>query len=331
MKAIDKTLMHDKAIETLEGEAKALKDLTERIDDDFVKAAEAILSCKGRIIVTGMGKSGHVGRKIAATLASTGTPSFFMHPAEAFHGDLGMVTPKDLILAISNSGETNEVVNILPVLRRIGAQIIALCGRKNSTLVRNADYFLDVTVEKEAGPLGIAPTTSTTATLAMGDALAMAVLAVRDFTEQDFAMYHPGGSLGRKLLLTVEKIMRSGDDNPTVFPNTKVKDALFEMTAKGVGATTVIDENHRVLGILTDGDLRRCLKNGSEFLNEPVEKFMTKQPLTVTKERLAATALSLMEQHQPRPITVLPVVNSEKENVSIGILHITDLLRQGVV
>lgn len=322
-------MIKEKAKETLQIETDALQKLTTRIDDEFEAAAKAVLACKGRVIVSGIGKSGHVGQKIAASLASTGTPSFFMHPAEAFHGDLGMVTPSDIVLAISNSGETNEMINILPVIRRIGAKIIALCGRRDSTLGKNADFFIDAGVEKEACPLGLAPTASTTAALAMGDALAMALLAARNFTEQDFAVFHPGGSLGRKLLLTVGNVMRSGEDNPIIEAGRTAKEALFIMTATGVGATSVVDAQGKFIGLVTDGDVRRCLAKGPEFLNEPVEHFMTREPETITAERLAASALSLMEKHQPRPITVLPVV--DEKNIPVGIVHLTDLLRQGVV
>ena len=322
-------MIKEKALETLKIETEALERLSARIDDEFEAAAQAILSCKGRVIVSGIGKSGHVGQKIAASLASTGTPSFFMHPAEAFHGDLGMVTQNDIVLAISNSGETNEMINILPVIRRIGAKIIALCGRRDSTLGKNADYFIDAGVEKEACPLGLAPTASTTAALAMGDALAMALLAARNFTEQDFAVFHPGGSLGRKLLLTVENVMRSGEDNPIIEAGRTAKETLFIMTSTGVGATSVVDAEGKFIGLVTDGDVRRCLAKGPEFLNEPVEHFMTRNPETIAKDKLAASALSLMEKHQPRPITVLPVV--DEQGMPLGIVHLTDLLRQGVV
>ena len=322
-------MIKEKALETLRIETDALQKLLSRIDDEFEAAAQAILACKGRVIVSGIGKSGHVGQKIAASLASTGTPSFFMHPAEAFHGDLGMVTQNDIVLAISNSGETNEMINILPVIRRIGAKIIALCGRRDSTLGKNADYFIDAGVEKEACPLGLAPTASTTAALAMGDALAMALLAARNFTEQDFAVFHPGGSLGRKLLLTVENVMRSGEDNPIIEAGRTAKEALFIMTSTGVGATSVVDAEGKFIGLVTDGDVRRCLAKGPEFLNEPVEHFMTRNPETIAKDKLAASALSLMEKHQPRPITVLPVV--DEQGMPLGIVHLTDLLRQGVV
>lgn len=274
-------MIKEKAIETLQIEADAVKKLINHIDDEFETIVNAILACNGRVIVTGMGKSGHVGRKIAASLASTGTPSFFMHPAEAFHGDLGMVTANDMVLAISNSGESNEIVNILPIIKRIGAKIIAMSGRRESTLGKNADYYIDISVEREACPLGLAPTASTTATLAMGDALAIALLSSRNFTAQDFAVFHPGGALGRRLLLTVENVMHSGEDNPVISVHKTAKEALFLMTAKGLGATSVVDENGKFIGLVTDGDIRRMLARGAEFLDEPVEDLMTKNPALV--------------------------------------------------
>ena len=323
-------MIKEKAIETLQIEADAVKKLINHIDDEFETIVNAILACNGRVIVTGMGKSGHVGRKIAASLASTGTPSFFMHPAEAFHGDLGMVTANDMVLAISNSGESNEIVNILPIIKRIGAKIIAMSGRRESTLGKNADYYIDISVEREACPLGLAPTASTTATLAMGDALDIALLSSRNFTAQDFAVFHPGGALGRRLLLTVENVMHSGEDNPVISVHKTAKEALFLMTAKGLGATSVVDENGKFIGLVTDGDIRRMLARGAEFLDEPVEDLMTKNPVIITKDKMAAEALSMMEKHQPKPITVLPVIDVEK-NEPVGIVHLTDLLRQGVV
>jgi arabinose-5-phosphate isomerase len=313
----------------LETESQAILDLIPRLNGDFTAAVQLILACKGRVIVTGMGKSGLVGRKIAATLASTGTPAFFLHPAEAIHGDLGMVTSADVILALSNSGETSEVVTILPVLKRIGTPIIAMTGKADSTLGKNSDAFLDVAVAKEACPLGLAPTASTTATLAMGDALAVVLLGQRHFTCDDFALFHPGGSLGRKLLLTVANVMHSGEDNPLIANTKTVQEALFVITAKGMGAVSIIDEAGKLLGILTDGDIRRGLEQGYEFLQGPVTAFMTKTPQTIHLDKLAAYALHQMEHHQPHPVTVLPVVDSE--NKAIGMIHLTDLLRQGVV
>lgn len=319
----------ENAREVLAIEAAAVERLIPRIDDQFAETVKMILACKGRLIVTGMGKSGLIGKKIAATLASTGTPAFFLHPAEGIHGDLGMVTGDDIVLALSNSGETGEIVAIIPAIKRIGASIIAMCGCAQSTMVKNADAFIDVAVEREACPLGLAPTASTTATLAMGDALAVALLSERKFTPADFAVFHPGGALGRKLLLTVENVMHSGDDNPMVTMDKTVQEALFVMTGKGLGVTNVVDEDGRLLGIITDGDIRRGLERGHEFLDKPVGSLMTRTPRTITANKLAAQALNIMEKNQPRPITVLPVV--DEENHSIGIIHLTDLLRQGVV
>ncbi|MBP3231623.1 MAG: KpsF/GutQ family sugar-phosphate isomerase [Anaerovibrio sp.] len=322
-------MIKDSAIQTLRIEAESITHLIEHVDDEFERVVQCILDCRARVIITGMGKSGHVGRKIAASLASTGTPSFFMHPAEAFHVDLGMVTADDVVIAISNSGESAEVVNILPVIKRIGAKIVAMSGRRESSLGKNADYFIDVSVEREACPLGLAPTASTTAALAMGDAIMVALLEARNFTKQDFALFHPGGSLGRKLLLTVENVMHSGEDNPIIHYSATAKEALFMMTDKGLGATSVIDDDGNFIGLVTDGDIRRGLSKGSQFLDESVDKLMTRHPQTISQEKLAAAALSIMEKHKPRPITVLPVVNGD--NKPVGIVHLTDLLRQGVV
>ncbi|MGN0938315.1 MAG: SIS domain-containing protein [Selenomonas sp.] len=326
---MDDTVIKEKAVETLEIEAAAVKRLTERIDEEFVAAVNCILACKARVIVTGMGKSGHVGRKIAATLASTGTPSFFLHPAEAFHGDLGMVTEQDVVVAISNSGESSEIVNILPIIRRIGATIIAMSGRRTSQLGQFADYFIDISVEREACPLGLAPTASTTATLAMGDAIAMALMSCRNFTSQDFALFHPGGALGRRLLLTVKNVMHTDGDNPLIHKGKTAKDALFVMTDKGLGAASVIDDDGKFLGLITDGIIRRALAKDNDFLDEPVESIMFTSPLTISPEKMAAQALHVMEQHKPNPVTVLPVI--DKEHRPIGMVHLTDLLRQGVV
>ncbi len=322
-------MIKNRAIETLKIEAEAVENLIPRIDDEFVSAVEEILKCHGRVVVTGMGKSGHVGRKIAATLASTGTPAFFMHPAEAYHGDLGMITENDIVVAISNSGESSEIVNILPIIRRIGAKIIALSGRKNSSLGKNADYFINIGVEREACTLGLAPTASTTATLAMGDAIAMALMEAKKFTAKNYALFHPGGALGRKLLLTVGDVMHSGEDNPIVQIGATVKDALFEMTAKGLGAVSVVDKNNKFIGLVTDGIIRRALEKDKNFIDEPVEHIMKTEPLIISADKLAAAALSVMEKHKPRPVTVLPVVDAE--NNPVGMIHITDLLRQGVV
>lgn len=310
-------------------EAEAILELVPRIDANFAAAVEMILQCPGRTVITGMGKSGIIGRKMAATLASTGTPSFYLHPAEGIHGDLGMVTAGDVVIALSNSGETGEVLNILPSLRRIGAKIIAMVGNDASTLAKNADVVLNVGVSKEACPLGLAPTSSTTAALAYGDALALALLQRHHFTASQFAIFHPGGSLGRRLLLTVGDIMHSGEENPVVVGETTVQEALFVITDKGLGAVSVIDANGVMQGVLTDGDIRRGLSKGVDFLQRPVTELMTKQPKTITKDKLAAQALHIMESNHPKPITVLPVIDAD--NKVIGLLHMTDLVRQGVV
>ncbi len=323
------TMIIEQAKEVLAIEAAAIESLIPRINGQFTAAVTMILECSGRVIVTGMGKSGHIGRKIAATFASTGTPAYFLHPAEGIHGDLGMVTPNDIVLALSNSGETAEVVSIFPAIKRIGASIIVMCGCEDSTMGKNADVFLDTAVEREACPLGLAPTASAIATLAMGDALAIALLSERKFTPEDFAVFHPGGSLGRKLLLTVENVMHAGEDNPVVTLDKTVKEALFVITGKGLGATNVVDQQGHLVGIITDGDIRRGLEHGHEFLDKKVDSIMTKNPRTITANKLAAQALSVMEKNHPRPITVLPVV--DEENKTIGIIHLTDLLRQGVV
>lgn len=319
----------EQAKETLRLEAEAITDLLPRIDEHFQAAVEMICACQGRVIITGMGKSGHIGNKLAATMASTGTPSFFLHPAEGVHGDLGMVTAEDVVIALSNSGETAEVLNILPSVRRIGAKVIAMVGKPDSTLAKAADIVLNVGVAKEACPLGLAPTSSTTACLAYGDALAMALLVQHHFTKNEFAVFHPGGALGRKLLLTVEKVMHGGAENPLVHGDTTVQDALFVITDKGLGAVSVVDNEGKMLGVLTDGDIRRGLHKGVEFLQRPVVEFMTKTPKFITKDKLAAEALHLMESHRPKPITVLPVLDEYKKVV--GLLHMTDLVRMGVI
>ena len=321
--------MLEHAQDVLRMEAEAILELVPRIDENFAAAVKLILECEGRTVITGMGKSGLIGRKMAATLASTGTPSFYLHPAEGIHGDLGMVTAADVVIALSNSGETGEVLNILPSLRRIGAKIIAMVGNANSTLGKNADVILDVGVSKEACPLGLAPTSSTTAALAYGDALALALLKKHNFTASQFAIFHPGGSLGRKLLLTVGNIMHKGDENPTVLADTTVQDALFVITDKGLGAVSVVDENGIMQGVLTDGDIRRGLSKGVDFLQRPVRELMTANPKTITQDKLAAQALHLMESNKPKPITVLPVLDENRK--VIGLLHMTDLVRQGVV
>ncbi len=321
--------MLKRAQDVLRMEAEAILDLIPRVDEHFLAAVNMILDCPGRTVITGMGKSGIVGRKLAATLASTGTPSFYLHPAEGIHGDLGMVTSGDVVIALSNSGETGEILNILPSLRRIGAKIIAMVGKPDSTLGKNADVVLNVGVTNEACPLGLAPTSSTTAALAYGDALALTLLQKRNFTASQFAVFHPGGSLGRKLLLTVADVMHSGTENPVVESSATVQEALFIITDKGLGAVSVIDARGIMQGVLTDGDIRRGLSNGVNFLSKPVTELMTASPKVITKDKLAAQALHIMESNKPKPITVLPVI--DKERKVIGILHMTDLVRQGVV
>ena len=317
------------AARVLRDEAEAILKLIDRLDTSFEEAVNLISHSSGRVILTGMGKSGHIAKKVSATMASTGTPSFFLHPAEGIHGDLGMVTAQDVIIAYSNSGETGEILNIIPSVKRIGAKMIAVVGNVNSTLARNSDVVLYAGAEKEADSLGLAPTSSTTAALALGDALAVTLMEKMHFTADNFAVFHPGGSLGRRLLLTVEMVMHKGDNNPVIFENSSIKDALFAMTDKGLGAVSVIDENYMLQGLMTDGDVRRGLENGINFLSLPVKEGMTKKPIVITPDKLAAEALHLMEKHVPHPITVLPVVDNNGK--SVGMIHITDLLRQGVV
>ena len=311
---------------TLEIERDAVNALIGRVDDSFSRACSLMLDCKGRVIVTGMGKSGHIGGKIAATLASTGTPSFFVHPGEASHGDLGMVTRGDVVIAISNSGETPEVLTILPLFKRMGAPVIAMTGKPSSTLAQAADAHLDVSVAQEACPMNLAPTASTTATLAMGDALAVALLEARGFTADDFALSHPGGTLGRRLLLRIRDVMRSGDALPRVAPGTKLTAALLEMTRKGLGMTAVVNPDGTVLGIYTDGDLRRTLDQELDVRAATIDQVMTPGGKFITGDRLAAEAVQLMEKHK---ISAL-LVKDEAGRME-GIIHMHDLLRAGVV
>lgn len=306
-------------------EAQAVAALQARIDAGFTRACRFMLDCEGRIVVLGMGKSGHIGGKIAATLASTGTPAFFVHPGEASHGDLGMITRRDVTLALSNSGETTELLTILPLIKRLGVPLITLTGSTSSTLAQAADVNLDVSVAQEACPLGLAPTASTTAALVMGDALAVALLEARGFTEEDFALSHPGGSLGRRLLLRIADIMHTGDEIPRVARSTALGDALLEMTRKGFGMTIVADDNGRLQGVFTDGDLRRALDQGVDVRRTPIDEVMTPRCKTVPPRMLAAEALQLMEAFK---ITSLVILDDER---IIGIVHMHDLLRAGVV
>ena len=307
-------------------EAEAITRLAERIDGNFVQACQFMLECRGRIVVTGMGKSGHVGSKIAATLASTGSPAFFVHPGEASHGDLGMITASDVVVALSNSGETGEIITILPIIKRLGIPLIGLTGNPQSTLSREADVSIDVSVAKEACPLGLAPTASTTATLAMGDALAVALLEARGFTETDFARSHPGGSLGRRLLLHVADIMHTGQQIPVIGEQATISEALVEMSAKGLGMTGIIDADHKVTGVFTDGDLRRTLDQELDLHKSSVTSVMTRNFISTTQDKLAAEALKLMEDKKINALLVL----DEKQQL-VGALNMHDLLRAGVV
>lgn len=310
----------------LRTEAEAVAALEHRLGDDFVRACQLLLACRGRAVVTGMGKSGHIGNKIAATFASTGTPAFFLHPAEAIHGDIGMITAGDVVLAISNSGETDELLTILPVIKRLDVPLIALTGRDGSTLAGYASVTLDVSVAAEACPLNLAPTASTTATLAMGDALAVAVLEARGFTEEDFARSHPGGSLGRRLLLHVEDVMRKGEELPRVGPDTLLSAGLLEMSRKGLGMTTVVNAEGALLGIFTDGDLRRALDRQVDVHNTTMAGVMTVGAKVAQPRMLAAEAVHIMEMHR---ITSLPVVDAAHRLV--GAINVHDLLRAGVM
>ena len=307
-------------------EAAAVAALVDRLGEDFARACELLLACEGRVVVTGMGKSGHVGNKIAATLASTGTPSFFLHPAEASHGDIGMITARDAVIALSNSGETEELLTILPLLKRLAVPLIALTGNEASTLARYATVTLDVSVPEEACPLNLAPTASTTAALAMGDAHAVAVLEARGFTDEDFARSHPGGTLGRRLLLHVEEVMRRGAELPEVGPDTPLSAGLLEMSRKGLGMTTIVDGRRRVLGIFTDGDLRRALDRQLDVHATPMREVMTAGGKVARPRMLAAEAVHMMEEHR---ITALPVVDDD--GLLVGALNVHDLLRAGVM
>ncbi len=321
------TSYRELGLAVLKTEAEAITALSRRLDQTFNRACELILNCQGRVVVTGMGKSGHIGNKIAATLASTGTPAFFMHPGEASHGDLGMITTDDLVIALSNSGETSEITLLLPLLKRRGIPLISLTGKQQSTLARAADINLDVSVDKEACPLGLAPTSSTTASLAMGDALAVALLDVRGFTEEDFALSHPGGNLGRRLLLRVGDIMHTGSAIPLVDENASLRQTLLEMTAKGLGMAGVIeDKQKKLVGIYTDGDLRRTFEKMPIIETALVKDFMTADCITIQSEQIASEALKIMHDNK---INALMVVDQHRQVQ--GALNMHDLLRAGVV
>lgn len=300
--------------------------LRERIDGQFEAACDAILQCSGRVVVTGMGKSGHIGNKISATLASTGTPAFFVHPGEASHGDLGMITEEDVVIAISNSGETNEVTTIMPLIKRKGTPLIAMTGNPDSTLAKQADHHLNISVSTEACPLNLAPTSSTTVTLVLGDALAVTLLEARGFTAEQFALSHPGGSLGKRLLLLVEDVMHKGSTVPKVLSGTPLTEALLEMTNKGLGMTSVVKQDGTLLGIYTDGDLRRTLNNNIDIHTTNIDQVMSSGCKTIRPNALAAEALKIMEEFK-----ISALVVTDENNRPIGALNMQDLLRAGVV
>lgn len=320
--------MIEEARRVLNVEACAILDLAERIDERFEQAVDMLYRCKGRVVLTGMGKSGLVGRKIASTFASTGTPAFFLHPAEGLNGDFGMVTREDVIIAISNSGETRELLEILPFLKRNGNQLISMTGNGNSTLAKSGDASLDVRVKEEACPLGLAPTASTTATLAMGDALAVTVMVKRGFKKEDFALLHPGGALGKRLLLKVGDLMHKGQTFPSVKEKTLMKEAIVEITSKRLGVTGVCDGEGRLVGVITDGDLRRALERFSDLLNREAQEVMTRNPKGIEKDALAAKAVQQMEEFS---ITSLFVFEDRASRIPLGIIHLHDLLKSGVV
>lgn len=315
----------DSALRTISIESKAVNDLADKVGESFAKACELILACHGRVIVTGIGKSGHIARKISATLSSTGTPAFFMHPGEAGHGDLGMVTRSDLVIAISSSGKSAEIIPLIPLIKRMGCPLICMTGDLSSPLAQAADTHIDISVETEACPLQLAPTSSTTATLVMGDALAMALLEARGFSEEDFAHSHPGGQLGRRLLWHVRELMHTESELPASSSGSTISEALQEMSRKSLGITCILEKN-QLLGIFTDGDLRRCINNSIDLTQVKIDDVMTKKPRTVGPNTLAVEALNLMESHK---ITALAVID-DKNNL-VGILHLHDLLRAGII
>jgi len=326
LKSINPDQIKQLGLAVIDTELAAVHALKQQINDNFVEACKLILACTGRVVVIGMGKSGHIGNKIAATMASTGTPAFFVHPGEASHGDLGMITADDVVIALSNSGETSEILTIIPLLKRLSVPMISITGNAASTLSTKADINLHAGVEKEACPLGLAPTSSTTVTLVLGDALAIALLDARGFTEEDFALSHPGGSLGRRLLLHVNDIMHSGDDIPSVQESASLRDALLVMTEKGLGMTAIIDKQQTVIGIYTDGDLRRTLDKNIDIQTAKIKDVMTAQCKTISAHLLAAEALTKMQHNK---INAMLVVN--ENNQLVGALNMHDLLRAGVV
>ena len=319
-----------RAADVLRVESNGILSMADRLDESFVRAVKLLESCHGKVVVTGMGKSGLICRKIAATLASTGTPSFFLHAGDALHGDLGMMKQGDVILAISNSGETDEILKLLPHIRHQGLKLVVMTGNPQSTLAKAGDVVLDVGVAEEACPLGLAPTASTTAALAMGDALAVVVLEEKGFKEEDFALRHPGGILGRRLLLRVEELMHRGEDLPIVHQDTLMKEALFEITSKRLGIVGVINQEGNLVGVVTDGDLRRGLQTfGDRILNKQAGEVMTPKPRTIRQDALASEALAEMEQNPQRPITSLFVLENHSQK-PIGVIHIHDILKAGL-
>jgi len=318
----------DEAKRVLRVEAQAILDLAERIDENFSRAVELLYQCRGKVILMGMGKSGLVARKIASTFASTGTPSFFLHPAEGLNGDFGMLAKEDVVIAISNSGETRELIEALPLIKRYGNRLITLSGNPKSTLAKAGDVHLNIHVKEEACPLGLAPTASTTATLALGDALAVTLMVKRGFKESDFALLHPGGVLGKRLLLRVEDLMHVGDAFPIVSEKALMKEAIFQITSKRLGVTGVCDQEGRLVGVITDGDLRRALEKFSDLLNRQASEVMTRNPKWIERDALAATAVRKMEEYS---ITSLFVFNDPSDRIPVGIIHLHDLLKAGVV
>ena len=315
------------AKKVINNEIDALKKLLPRLDNNFETIVHAILNCSGKVIVIGVGKSGHVGRKISSTFSSTGTPSYFLHPSEAMHGDLGVIASTDIIILISNSGQSSEIINLIPTIKKLGVKIISLVGNTNSTIAKQSDYIFDISVEKEACPLNLSPTSSTTATLVVGDALAISLLEHRNFKKEDFALRHPGGILGKKLLLTVNDLMHKGGSIPLVNIDTSTKNLVMEMTGKKLGVVGITDNKNNLIGIVTDGDLRRGIEKFSNIFIETPRKIMARDPITIKGNILAVDALNVMEKHN---ITSLFVLKNEKSKIPVGIIHIHDILKAGI-
>ena len=317
----------EEAKKVLQIEKDSIQEVSDKLDESFIEAINVIMECNGRIIIMGVGKSGQVGRKISSTLASTGTPSYFVHPGEGIHGDLGIIAANDVVVLISNSGETEEIIKIIPAIKKMGLTIISMTGKKESTMARYSDVVLDVGVSKEASPLEFVPTSSTTATLAYGDALASVLIQLRGFKSEDFAFLHPGGSIGKRLILKVDDVMHSGKANAIVNETDSMKQAVVEISTKGLGATSVIDNNGRLVGIITDGDLRRALERFDNLLEKDISEVMTRDPIKIESNKLAAEAVHIME-NRPSQIMVLPVIDMEGK--PIGMVRIHDLVKAGV-